>query len=319
MLRALVVAFALSAAVPGSGVAQTAFSGASTADNRESEVRSQPVPGAEVGRIEFVPDQKATPSGNPAARASSGEDSAAESELLRAVNRSRELAGSPPLLWDESLGEAARAHALRMVASARLEHRLPGEPSLLERIAEAGGQDDALKIDRAGENIAQASCPQGAIDVLMGSTAHRRNLLDRNFNRAGIVAIWSKGRLYVVEDLAHQVPTYSAEQSRHLVGQAIDQIRHQADLPLLAEREPANLDQAACNLATESRPSARSLAAAYDNRRVIAYTQSRPELLPASAQSLLRDPAARQFAVGACYRRNLAYPTGTYWIAILLY
>jgi hypothetical protein len=82
---------------------------------------------------------------------------------------------------------------------------------------------------------------------------------------------------------------------------------------------PANLDEAACSLARENRPSARLLATAYDNRKIITYTQSRPEVLPQSALRLLRDPGVRQFAVGACYARNAAYPTGTYWVAILLY
>jgi hypothetical protein len=82
---------------------------------------------------------------------------------------------------------------------------------------------------------------------------------------------------------------------------------------------PANLDEAACSLARENRPSARLLATAYDNRKIITYTQSRPEVLPQSALRLLRDPGVRQFAVGACYARTAAYPTGTYWVAILLY
>jgi hypothetical protein len=42
-------------------------------------------------------------------------------------------------------------------------------------------------------------------------------------------------------------------------------------------------------------------------------------VLPQSALRLLRDPGVRQFAVGACYARTAAYPTGTYWVAILLY
>jgi hypothetical protein len=39
----------------------------------------------------------------------------------------------------------------------------------------------------------------------MRSAPHRKNLLDRGFNVAGIAAIWSKGRLYVVQDFAHEV------------------------------------------------------------------------------------------------------------------
>jgi len=52
---------------------------------------------------------------------------------------------------------------------------------------------------------------------------------------------------------------------------------------------------------------------------MITYTESHPEVLPQAAVSMLRDPGVRQFAVGACYARNATYPTGTYWVAILLY
>jgi len=263
------------------------------------------------------------PQSNSAAASSTGEDTAAENELLEAVNKSRELAGVPPLRRDESLREAALAHARRMVASERLEHQFSGEPSLLERIAQVspinGAADDALRIDRAGENIANASCAPGANEALMRSAPHKRNLLDGEFNVVGMAAIWSHGRLYVVQDFAREVPSYSAEQSGKLVGRAVDEIRQEAGLPELVQLTPPKLDEAACSLARESRPNARLLATAYDNRKIITYTQSRPEVLPQGALRLLRDPGVQQFAVGACYARNAAYPTGMYWVAILLY
>jgi uncharacterized protein YkwD len=262
-----------------------------------------------------VRNEQPNPHSNSAAGSISGEDSAAENELLEWANQSRKLAGVPPLRMEESLRDAARAHAWRMVQSEQLEHQLSGELSLLERIADVS----PLKMDRAGENIAYATCALSANDVLMRSTPHRENLLDRGFNVAGVAAIWSKGRLYVVEDFAHQVPSYTAEQSGKLVGRAIDEMRQQAGLSELVQLTPPNLDEAACSLARESRPNAHLLAAAYDNRKIIAYTENRPDVLPQGALRLLRDPGVRQFAVGACYARNAAYPTGTYWVAILLY
>jgi len=298
MLRALAVSFAMLAVIPGPCAAQST---APAADFRNRSGINQP-----------------TPNSNSAAGSSSGEDSAAENELLQAANRSRELAGVPPLRMEERLREAARAHARRMIASQRLEHQLSGEPSLLERIALVSPLS-ALKIDRAGENIANATCAPGANDALMRSAPHRENLLDRAFNVAGIAAIWSKGKLYVVQDFAHEVPSYSAQQSGKLVGRSVSEMRQLAGLPELVQLAPPNLDQAACSLASENRPNARLLATAYDNRQIITYTQSRPEILPQGALRMLRNPGVRQFAVGACYARNAAYPTGMYWVAILLY
>lgn len=256
-----------------------------------------------------------TPKTDSANGASPGEDSAAENELLEAANKSRKLAGVPPLRMEESLREAARTHARRMVESERLEHQLSGEPSLLQRIAWVS----SLRIDRAGENIAYASCAPGANEVLMRSAPHRKNLLDGKFNIAGIAAIWSKGKLYVVQDFAREVASYSASESGQRVGRAVGEMRQRAGLPELVQLSPPNLNEAACSLAKENRPNARLLATAYNNRKIVTYTESHPEVLPQGALRLLRDPDIRQFAVGSCYARNAAYPTGMYWVAILLY
>jgi len=303
MLRALLVSFAMLAASLGTCAAKTNPPAVDIRNDARNDVGYD------------ARNKQPAPLSNSAAGSSSDEDFAAENELLQAANRSRELAGVPPLRMEESLREAARAHARRMVETERLEHRLPGEPSLLERIA----QVSPLRMDRAGENIANASCAPGANDVLMRSAPHRENLLDRGFNVAGVAAIWSKGRLYVVQDFAHEVPPYSAQQSGKLVGQAVDEMRQQAGLPQLLQLTPPNLDEAACSLARGNRPNAHLLTVAYDNRKIIAYTESRPEVLPSGALRLLRDPGVRQFAVGSCYARNAAYPTGMYWVAILLY
>jgi uncharacterized protein YkwD len=274
-----------------------------------------------------VSNKQPTPRSNSAAGASSGltynEDAAAENELMAAANKSRELTGVPPLRMEESLREAARAHARQMVANDRLEHQLSGEPSLMQRIALVSSPDGGLKIDRAGENIAYASDAAVANDALMRSPPHRENLLDRGFNVAGVAAIWSKGRLYVVQDFAHEVPSYSAQQSGKLVSRAIAEIRQQAGLAELVQLTRPDLDAAACSLSRESRPNAHLLDTAYDNRnanrKTITYTQSHPEVMPQAALSMLRDPGVHQFAVGVCYARNAAYPTGMYWVAILLY
>ncbi|MBZ5654163.1 MAG: CAP domain-containing protein [Acidobacteriia bacterium] len=294
MLWALVASFAMVAGSPGTGAATPA----TPARVHSSQLTSQPAPKPVS-----------------AASVSTSEDAAAERELLELANRDRREAGVPPLRADESLTAAARAHAQLMVANAQLEHQFSGEPSLLERIAHVS----ALRLDRAGENIAHDSCAAGAEEAFMHSPAHRRNLLDPGFNVAGFAAIRSQGRLYVVQDFGREVATHTPAQTRDLVSHAVNDVRMQAGLTRLSQYAPAKLDDAVCSLAQAGLPSARLLQTAYDNRRIITYTQSRPEILPQGALNLLRDHGARQFAVGSCFARNAAYPTGMYWVAILLY
>jgi uncharacterized protein YkwD len=293
MLWALVASFAVVAGSPGPGTSTSA---------NPAAVRSSLFP-------------QPTPKLASAARASSNEDAAAERELLELANRDRREAGVPPLRVDASLTAAARAHAQLMVANAQLEHQFSGEPALLQRIAKVS----ALRLDRGGENIAHDSCASGAEEAFMHSPAHRRNLLDPGFNVAGFAAIRSQGRLYVVQDFGHEVSTHTVAQTRELVSHAVNDARRQAGLTQLSQYAPPKLDDAVCSLAQAGRPNARLLQTAYDNRRIITYTQSRPEILPQGALNLLREREVRQFAVGSCYARSAAYPSGTYWVAILLY
>jgi uncharacterized protein YkwD len=257
------------------------------------------------------------PTPKPASVAASreSEDAAAEKHMLVMINHSRAEAGLAALRLEASLTEAARAHALLMIANGQLEHQFTGEPALLERIAKVS----TLELDRAGENIAHEGCIEHAHDALMHSPPHRRNLLDEGFNVVGLAAMWSKGRLYVVEDFGHKVRSHSPAETRQLVGTAVREVRRQAGLEPLVPYDSPTLDEAVCKMTEAGRPSARLLQTAYDNRRIITYTQSQPEILPQKALPVLREPDVRQFAVGSCYARTPSYPTGMYWVAILLY
>jgi uncharacterized protein YkwD len=297
MLRALAVSLATLALIVASGASGVyAAESTSSAASAQSINSSQPTPN------------------NFGKAPSPDEDAVAEAVLLEALNLSRQRAGVPPMRMEESLREAARLHAQRMVSTQHLQHQLPGEPSLLQRIADVS----SLALDRAGENLANASCPDGAHDVLMRSPLHRKNLLDPHFSVAGIAAVWSHGRLYVVQDFGHITTSYSAKQTADLVRQSIRETRQGSSLSNLEQVAAPHLDEAACTLATQNHPNARLIAASYTNRRIITYTQSRPEILPPGAVRLLGNPNLQQFAVGSCYARNANYPTGIYWVAILL-
>ena len=267
----------------------------------------KPAPNSEV--------QQPSPNLIAAALPSPNADTAAENQLLELANESRRQAGVPPLHVDRGLTDAARVHAQRMVASGELSHQFAGESALMVRIADVS----SLRFDRAGENVAYNASADSAHDALMNSPPHRKNLLDPNFNVAGMAAIWSGGRLYVVEDFARQVPSYSAQQTRQIVGRAINEIRSQSALPQLRQVSSPGLDDAVCSLSKQNRVTARPLNVSYPSREIITYTQSQPEVLPQSAVRLLRNGGVSQFAIGTCYARGAQYQSGMYWVAILLY
>jgi uncharacterized protein YkwD len=132
----------------------------------------------------------------------SHEDFDAEQELLELANQRRHEAGAPPLRMDASLSNVARAHARLMVDRQQLSHQFEGEPRLMPRLLQTG-----LRLDQAGENVAYNSTVEKAFEALMQSPPHRRNLLDPSFNSAGFAAFWSNGRIYVIQDFAHRLPS----------------------------------------------------------------------------------------------------------------
>ena len=180
MLRLLIVLLAMSA----NAAAQTSDTSTPPDVARTAQRSTQP-----------------TPKLLSTAMPSSTEDHAAESRLLELANQKRRQAGVPSLHADEGLAEAARAHARLMVQREQLSHQFDGEPSLMPRLRESG-----LRINQAGENVAYNAGAEEAFEALMQSAPHRQNLLDPDFNVAGMAAIWSHGRLYVVQDFAHQLP-----------------------------------------------------------------------------------------------------------------
>src|SRR5258708_922999 len=136
-----------------------------------------------------------------AALPSATEDAAAESELLELANRQRKQAGVPLLRAEEGLTRAARAHARLMLEKQQLSHQFEGEPSLMPRLKQSG-----LRLSWVAENVALNFSAEKAFEALMLSPPHRQNLLDPDYNAAGFVAIWSDGKLYVVQDFARVLP-----------------------------------------------------------------------------------------------------------------
>jgi len=248
------------------------------------------------------------------ANVSISEDRAGESALLELANESRKQAGAPSLRMDQSLSEAAREHARLMVENEQLTHQFSGEPALLQRIAEVS----PMRLDRAGENVAYNSDIERTHEALMQSPPHRHNLLDPSFNVAGIAALWSGGRLYVVEDFAREVPARSPQQASKLVAQSVESARKQAGLPRLAQLSYPRLNDAVCELARNSNVKARALGGMQGKRGTVTYSQSHPEVLPQGAMKLLQMQDVHQFAVGTCYARTPQAPAGLYWVAITL-
>jgi len=121
--------------------------------------------------------------------------------LFAQANQARMEAGAPPLHWDAALAAAALAHCRLMVAAVQIGHRYQGEPDLAERAGAAGAHFGLIE-----ENVAAAPSAAEVHNSWMHSPGHRKNLLNPEVDRVGIVVIASRGELYAVADYTRAVP-----------------------------------------------------------------------------------------------------------------
>jgi len=237
-----------------------------------------------------------------------------EQDLLQLANQSRRQAGAPTLSLDTGLSAAARIHAQAMLEAHQLSHQFEGEPSLVQRLVAT----TKLQLDQAAENVALDYSAAGGHEHLMLSPPHRANLLNPAYNVVGLGVVRSGDRLYIVEDFAHALPGYSADEVKQRVASAVNQMRHQSKRPALTRRDLQNADDAACSMAQADKlgtPPVRQLAERYT---VLTYTSLYPETLPKEATNAIDSPNLHAFSIGACYARTATYPTGIHWIVLTL-
>jgi uncharacterized protein YkwD len=241
-------------------------------------------------------------------------DSQAEQILLELANQARGQAGAPALKLDAGLSRAARAHAEAMLAAHQLSHQFDGEPSLAQRLAAA----TSIQLDQEGENVAYDFDAENGHRHLMRSAPHRANLLNAGYNVVGLAAIRGDGRLYIVQDFGHALPTYSIAQVKERIAVALAQARHQAKQADLSRRGLPEMDDAACSMANADKLGTSPIQQLGQRYTLLTYTSLHPEVLPANAGRAVSAASLHNFAVGACYSQTASYPTGVYWIVVAL-
>ena len=241
-------------------------------------------------------------------------DEDAERQLLELVNQDRAQAGAQPLKLDPGLSQAARQHAWAMYDARQISHRFDGEAALAQRLV----ANTSLQLDQEAENVALDYDAPGAQKHLMLSPPHRTNLLNPAYNVVGLGVVRSGGRLYVVQDFAHAIENYSPKELKDGIASAVDQLRRSGRKSPLPRHDLASADEAACSMAKADKlgtAPVRDLARKYN---VLTFTSLHPQALPTTAPQLVNGPNLRSFSVGACYGRTETYPTGVYWVVLLI-
>ena len=239
-------------------------------------------------------------------------DNEAEKQLLEKANHDRALAGLSPLKVDEGLSRAARVHAAKMAAQGQLSHQFLDEASLLERLS----ANSTLHLERAGENVAVAPTTDDAHRALMSSPPHRDNLLNKDFNVAGIGVVRKGAQIFVAQDFGVSLARYSVKQAEELLAAGVAELRAQSNMPRLERVSNRGIESSACAMAqADSLNLTRPPPGAY----MLRYTSMTPASLPANISKVIAQRGLRTYSTGICYARTEKYPNGAYWVVMVFY
>jgi uncharacterized protein YkwD len=223
-----------------------------------------------------------------------------ERELFELLNRERAANHLPELHWDDALFKAARKHALLMVDLNILEHQLPGEPGLEERITNAGARFSYL-----AENVAIGKDSPTIHWALMNSPGHRANIINPRVTAVGIAVVHGTGGLFAVEDFSQSFANISLDQQEKQVASLLSA----QGLNVIGTPEDAR--KACGKNVSVGFPGSRSGA-------VIRFETTDLSAFDPEVEKRIRNAPYRNVVVGAC-RTSEAAGFARYRIALLFF
>jgi hypothetical protein len=233
--------------------------------------------------------------------------------LLDLINGERIKQGLKLLEWDEKLADAARDHAEVMSREGRLAHQFDGEPDLLQRLTLHD-----VRLDSASENVVYDVSAEGAHDAFAKSPRHLANMLNPGFDSVGISVVNVHGVLYVVEDFAHRLLDSDEAAAQQIAGR-FAAIRRQSGLPPLEFIRSPRVEGLVEQMGEREVPDSHGQLSLPGVRSAASYATTSPDDIPASVGSLAALRSAGACAVGVRFMRTPKYPSGLFWVSIVLF
>jgi len=244
----------------------------------------------------------------------SATEPAGPQQLLTLINQDRARQGVSALALDDRLSAAALKHSRLMAQSDTLAHQVESEPPLTVRLG-----DQNVRSDHDAENIALGGNLADIHLHLMQSPPHRANILNPLFDSVGIGIVSNGDLMYVTEDFAHALPVYSMMEADAAAQQAIVQYVRSQRLPVPARKQHVDLSKFACDMARDDKLDVGKAQAVAGARSGMAWTAPDLAQLPVGVKKTLSQPMISGYALGVCFAPSASYPSGVYWVVMVIY
>lgn len=229
-----------------------------------------------------------------------------EQQLFDLVNREREKAGLGKLEWSDRLAQAALAHSRLLAENRDLSHQFSGEPILQERIGAT-----RLRFNSVAENVAAAPDVDTAHAALMKSPGHRANILHQDYNAIGISIVERDHELYVTQDFAHTLVSYTEKQFSDAIVSGFNKARRSRGLPPVDIVVDPRLKKAACSQNMNTNRLIQNIPGATG---LLVFSQSEIGALPDDLKKFTADKAVERMNIGVCLQTGGKAGFSKFWV-----
>ena len=229
-----------------------------------------------------------------------------EQQLFDLVNRERQKAGLNKLEWSDRLAQAALAHSRLLAENRDLSHQFPGEPVLQQRVGGTG-----LRFNSVAENVAAAPDVDTAHTALMKSPGHRANILHQDYNAVGISIVERDHELFVTQDFAHTLVSYTEKQFREAVIAGFNQARRARGLPPVDIVIDPRLRKSACAQDMNTSQLIQNIPGATG---LLVFSLTDPGTLPDDLRKFTADKTVERMNIGVCLQTGGKTGFSKFWV-----
>ena len=199
----------------------------------------------------------------------------------------------------------------KMVEHQDISHQFSGEPPLGERIGATG-----LRFNAAAENVAYAPTVDDIHKGLMNSPPHRANILSPQYNSVGFGIALSQGEIYVTQNFANVVPSYTEAGFRDAIIANFNKARRAHHLREVEAHPDPLLNKAACTANVNPNHLIHDLPGV---TALVVFTSSVPDNLPSNMQTAAGDASYRRMNIGVCFKPGPSNGFGSFYVVAAFY
>jgi hypothetical protein len=203
------------------------------------------------------------------------------------------------------------AHSKLLADNRDLSHQFAGEPTLQERVGAT-----RLRFNSVAENVAAAPDIDTAHTALVKSPGHRANILHQDYNAIGISIVERDHELFITQDFAHTLASYTEKQFRESLIANFNQARRGRKMPPVDVISDPHLRKVACS---EDMHTDRMIQNMPGASGLLVFSLSEPGALPTDMRKYASDTKLQRMKIGVCLQTGGATGFSKFWVVAAFY